>query len=147
MLWLGDSLHTLDGRAAAEAFLRETSTSVTVLAGNHDLRWSAISGPATRRDDLLFHHGDQPAPAGVAALEIIGHHHPALSWADGAGTRLKLPALVAEPRRLILPAFSPWAAGTPWNDRLGSADTLWAIAPRRIFPVKSHQLKITSIPA
>jgi metallophosphoesterase superfamily enzyme len=69
-------------------------------------------------------------------LEIVGHHHPSFLWEDGAGTRLKVPALVAGPRRLILPAFSPWAAGTPWNDRLLPAETLWAVTPKRVFAVK-----------
>jgi metallophosphoesterase superfamily enzyme len=42
---------------------------------------------------------------------------------------------VAGERRLILPAFSPWAAGTPWNERLRPDEMLWAIAPARIFPL------------
>ena len=60
--------------------------------------------------------------------------------ADGAGTRLKLPALVASPRRLILPAFSPWAAGTTWNNDALPEEILWAIAPSRIFAVKPQRL-------
>ena len=147
LLWLGDSLHALAGRAAAEEFLRRTATPVTILAGNHDVQWSRATGAVLARDGFLFHHGDRtlpPPPAGT--LEIVGHHHPALLWADGAGTRLKLPALVASPSRLILPAFSPWAAGTPWNDRLTPADTVWALSTQRIFPVTSAQLKKSYAP-
>lgn len=150
MLWLGDSLHALAGRAAAEEFLRATATPVTILSGNHDVRWSRATATTLSRERFVFHHGDRPLPLqptpATNALEIIGHHHPALLWSDGAGTRLKLPALVASPTRLILPAFSPWAAGTPWNDRLTPADTLWAVSRQRIFPVTSAQLKKSSVP-
>jgi metallophosphoesterase superfamily enzyme len=66
-------------------------------------------------------------------VEIIGHHHPAVSCGDGAGSRVKCPALVAGPKRLILPAFSPWAAGATWNEQLGENETLWVIAPARVF--------------
>jgi metallophosphoesterase superfamily enzyme len=96
--------------------------------------------PDAHRPGFYFHHGDRPAdtlPENV--LEIIGHHHPAVSLADGAGTRLKLPALVASPRRLILPAFSPWAAGTAWNHRLLPEEKLWAVAPSRVFAVRLPQ--------
>jgi len=88
------------------------------------------------RENFFFHHGDCALPVPPGCVEVIGHHHPALSWSDGAGTRLKIPALIASRRRLILPAFSPWAAGTPWNDRLEAEETLWAVAPSRIFAVK-----------
>ena len=142
MIWLGDSLHTLAGRTAAEAFLREVNSAcrVSLVAGNHDEKW----GAAGRRDlvhpGFYFHHGDavpRDVPPGI--IEVIGHHHPALSWWDGAGTRLKLPALVASPRRLIMPAFSPWAAGAPWQDRLRDDEILWAIAPSRVFAVRGSR--------
>ncbi|MSU47776.1 MAG: hypothetical protein EXS37_01540 [Opitutus sp.] len=46
---------------------------------------------------------------------------------------LVIPALVASSHRLILPAFSPWAAGTPWGSPATAGETIWAIAPSRIF--------------
>ncbi len=117
MFWLGDSLHALSGRAAAEAFLRDPALPATrVLSGNHDVRWSARRRPACNRDG--FSSSTMATPARRSrpdCVEIVGHHHPAVTWYDGAGGRLKLPALVDGPRRLILPAFSPWAGGTPWN--------------------------------
>ncbi|MEO6876820.1 MAG: hypothetical protein ABI222_18570 [Opitutaceae bacterium] len=134
MLWLGDSLHALAGRAAAEAFLTDaTLPPTTVLAGNHDIRWQRVRVGSLGRDGYFFHHGNESPAVPPDHLEIVGHHHPAVSWSDGAGGRLKLPALVDAPRRLILPAFSPWAAGTPWNTRRAPDETLWAIAPQRIF--------------
>lgn len=134
MLWLGDSLHTVSGRAAAEGFLAASDCPpTTVLAGNHDVRWSRVNAPHFADQGYFFHHGDSAPEVPSDHTEVIGHHHPAVAWNDGAGTRLKLPALVEGPRRLILPAFSPWAGGTPWNDVLQPGETLWAIAPHRVF--------------
>ena len=141
MIWLGDSLHTLSGRDAADDFLLTCACPVTLLAGNHDFRWTRAAGRSLVRGQWFFHHGDRTETVPSDAVEIIGHYHPALAWSDGAGGRLKLPALVDAPRRLILPAFSPWAAGTPWNSQLQPGETLWAIAPRRIFPVAVNQLQ------
>jgi metallophosphoesterase superfamily enzyme len=136
MIWLGDSLHTLDGRESAEAFLAACAVPVTIVAGNHDARWSRAAGSAAlRRDRFFLHHGDRPQRLPANTLEIVGHHHPALSWRDGAGARLKLPALVASARRLVLPAFSPWAAGTPWPAATG--ETIYAIGTKRIFAFAS----------
>ena len=132
-LWLGDTLHTLTGRAPAEAFLAASPVPITLIAGNHDARWPASTARSLHLAPFFFHHGDTAPALPPDALEIIGHHHPAYLHSDGAGTRLKLPALVAGPRRLILPAFSPWAAGTPWNDRLLPHETLWAATPKRVF--------------
>ncbi|MEO6567941.1 MAG: metallophosphoesterase [Opitutaceae bacterium] len=157
MIWLGDSLHTLAGRDPAEHFLHASSTPVTIVSGNHDRRWKVrrprhlaahqagsdetLELPVSlSREGFFFHHGhlSLPVPAGV--LEITGHHHPAVAWNDGAGGRVKLPALIASNRRLILPAFSPWAAGSTWNALLEIDERLFAIAPKRIFAVSRELL-------
>lgn len=140
MLWLGDIVHAAPGAAAAERFLRASPVPITLLAGNHDRRWPAAATRLQRHGRYLFHHGDLPLPEPLppGTLEICGHHHPAVNCGDEAGTRLKLPALVASAHRLILPAFSPWAAGTPWNDRLSPADTLWVISPQRVFAFRTR---------
>ena len=143
MIWLGDSLHTLAGRSAAESFLRSSPVPVTIVAGNHDKRWDrAVGDVRVRRGNFFLHHGDQSCDVPSETIEIVGHLHPALSWQDGAGTRLKLPALVATERRLILPAFSPWAAGAPW--KLGTTgETVYAIGGKRIFTVSPELLQKT----
>jgi metallophosphoesterase superfamily enzyme len=154
MLWLGDIVHAAEGAARAERFLRNSTVPVTLIAGNHDRRWRGIYGAAVfpvrhaqgpepverqpptycvQRGSYFFHHGDRPHEIGPGMIEIIGHHHPAISWGDNAGSRVKLRALIARPNRIILPAFSPWAAGTPWNDLLTAEDQPWVIAPNRIF--------------
>ena len=133
MIWLGDVVHAAEGAARAEGFLRQSPVPVFLLAGNHDRRWQAAGVRSVVRSNWFFHHGDASPALPVRGVEVIGHHHPAASWYDGAGTYVKLPALVVAPRRIILPAFSPWSAGTPW--RAAGDEKIWAIAPTRIFPL------------
>lgn len=136
-IWLGDVLHARAGAPAAEAYLARSPVPVRVILGNHDRGWTA-AGTGVRelvRGRCFLHHGDAATAVPPDSIEIIGHHHPAFVWRDGAGARLKFPALVASPTRLILPALSPWAAGTDWSNKLASGEQLWAITTRRIVPL------------
>ena len=133
MIWLGDVVHAAEGGARAEAFVRQSPVPITLIAGNHDRRWRSAEPASVTRGNYFLHHGDKVAVVPAECMEVIGHHHPATSWWDGAGSRLKLPALVASSHRLILPAFSPWAAGTPWGSPTTAGETIWAISPNRIF--------------
>lgn len=141
MIWLGDSLHALSGRGPAEEFLRQCSVPVILLPGNHDRKWSVVKEKSVSRDAFFFHHGDTTPEIPPDTVEVVGHFHPAFSWYDGAGGRVKLPGLVYGPKKIILPAFSPWAAGTPWNSELTDTEELWVISPRRIFPVTTRLLR------
>ena len=140
MLWLGDSVHDLSGCEVAERFIQNCATPVVLLSGNHDRCWNLASPAPAKRGQFVFHHGDTPQPIEETDIEVIGHHHPAFSWRDGAGSKVKLPACIAGPKRLILPAFSPWAGGVPWNHSLQLEETLWAISPRRIFALTSSMM-------
>jgi metallophosphoesterase superfamily enzyme len=143
MIWVGDCLHSVDGRLPAETFLGQVDPGLKthILAGNHDRRWPLASRTPLIRGPFFFHHGDLEASRPEPGLiEVIGHYHPAVIWSDGAGTRLRLPGLVVSSRRLILPAFSPWAAGVPWNNQLRNGESLWALAPSRIFAVRCSSL-------
>lgn len=133
MIWLGDCVHAAEGSARAEAFLRNPPLPVTCLAGNHDRRWRGATTPTVTRGEYFFHHGDATPAIPAGAIEVIGHHHPAVAWWDGAGSSLKLPALVVAARRFVLPAFSPWAGGTPWTAAPDGSEWLWAVANTRIF--------------
>ncbi len=146
MLWLGDIVHAAEGAAAAEAYLAAATVPITLLGGNHDRRWARALQREVRVDGYWFHHGDQPpvAPAstlpGAREIQVVGHFHPAVTWYDGAGTHLKLPALVASPDRLVLPAFSPWAGGVDCTELLAPDTKVWALAPHRIFAVGNKRL-------
>jgi uncharacterized protein len=136
MVWLGDALHTMAGREMAEQFLEGTTVETLILRGNHDRKWAkAISTPLVMGPYWL-HHGDQLLVRPSEAIEIIGHFHPAITCRDGAGLRLKLPAFIQGSTRWILPAFSPWAAGTKWQLEGACEEKVWLIAPRRIFPYR-----------
>ncbi len=135
MIWLGDSLHTSAASDLAEEFLATISTDVDliILAGNHDRGWPRADRSEYQLGDCFFHHGDKSREVPKDMIEIIGHIHPALSWGDGAGLRLKVPALVEGPRRLILPSFSDWSSGATWNDKLEEDERLWLISTRKIW--------------
>lgn len=134
MVWLGDSLHGPPGRAAAERFIEaQPETPIAVVAGNHDARWRRAAGRSLSRGGFFLHHGDRELEVPRGQVEVVGHLHPAVRLGDGAGGNIRLPALVDMAHRLILPAFSPWSAGSPWNGSLRPGETLWAVSARRIF--------------
>jgi metallophosphoesterase superfamily enzyme len=136
MIWLGDSLHKPQDAEAAEEFLEEIAHVETiVIAGNHDRKWKRADRAEFLLGSWLFHHGHQAREVEPHLVEVIGHLHPALSCGDGAGLRLKMPALVQGPRRIVLPSFSDWSAGTSWHDQLAEDEKLWLISPKKIWPV------------
>jgi metallophosphoesterase superfamily enzyme len=127
--------------------VRDCVAQLILVEGNHDR-------PALKRDegfllwhrigDFVFHHGHKMTKAmrelnGTSApVHVCGHEHPALHLSDGAGLKLKLPALVQDRFKLqpglqhwILPAFSPWAGGAKYespNQRLAT----WGCGEARI---------------
>ena len=137
LILLGDLVH--DQTAAREFFslvirLRE-QCDVVLLAGNHDAQIKRLNvdlRDSFVTDQFEFHHGDC-ARKQNGRIQIIGHFHPAATLHDGAGLRLKFPALVQESHCWILPAFSPWAAGTEWTEREQSH--IWLCTPQRILLV------------
>jgi putative SbcD/Mre11-related phosphoesterase len=134
MIWLGDSLHTSAAAVFAERFLAEwPDREIIVVQGNHDRAWPRADRAEFRLGPCVFHHGDRARAIAPEEIEIIGHIHPALSWHDGAGLRLKVPALVQGPRRIILPSFSDWSSGAAWNDQLADDETLWLVSPKKVW--------------
>lgn len=140
----------MDGAASADETLKlleglqpQVSEIICIL-GNHDrpaLRRSWPFVEVHREPGFIFSHGHQfrsveKRCTAEDRIHITGHEHPAVNLNDGAGTRLRLPALVREKlpeerERWILPAFSPWAAGVGYT----CAGTVehWICAPGRIW--------------
>lgn len=93
-----------------------------LLLGNHDRgleRWAVPDhvrfAPELRQGTRLFLHGDSPAAGEGITLRVIGHEHPAIALGDGVATRAKYPCFLVAEGLLVLPAFSRWAAGTPYG--------------------------------
>jgi uncharacterized protein len=133
LVLLGDLVHDNVGRRELSSLvkrLRQTS-EIVLIAGNHDrsLAKHLELVDSWRIDGYDFHHG-HCLPERSDRVQIIGHYHPAGTVRDGAGLRLKLPAFVQQGNCWILPAFSPWAAGTEWNPT--SPARVWLCSPQRI---------------
>lgn len=130
---VGDVVHDRAAAAEAQKLIERLSSlcEPIVLAGNHDrhLKGSIQLLDFWRSDGFHFHHGHCELDAGQA-IQVIGHHHPSGTVRDGAGLRLKLPAFVQQGSCWILPAFSPWAAGSAWQPEADSR--IWLCTPKRI---------------
>jgi putative SbcD/Mre11-related phosphoesterase len=128
---LGDIVHRAVPVPALESDLREligrlaARTSVTLVRGNHDRfvdrLWSSQHGrefpgqlvSEVKAGPHLLLHGDAEPRGEPLGRIIMGHEHPAVELAEGVASRAKFPCFLAGPRVIVLPAFSPWAAGTP----------------------------------
>ncbi len=125
---LGDIVH----RAVSVAPLREAlcelcselsrRATVRLVAGNHDRHLAKLLTECgveieIEREVLvgphLLAHGDAPVigEAATGGWIFTGHDHPAITLSDGAGTSAKCPCFWIEENRVVLPAFSSWAAG------------------------------------
>ncbi len=135
LILVGDLVHDNTATTALrELFSRvKGCCEIIAIAGNHDrtlrrfieLRDSFVTG------GFEFRHGDCENTYSQRT-QIIGHFHPAATLRDGAGLRLKFPAFVQEGDCWILPAFSPWSAGTEWRER--EQGRVWICTPQRILP-------------
>ena len=84
-------------------WLADRGVSFLALRGNHDPRRNPPLPSTFLLDGWTIGHGDRP----IRGTRIIfGHHHPILR-ADG----LSAPCFLFSETRIVLPAFSPNAAG------------------------------------
>jgi DNA ligase-associated metallophosphoesterase len=140
LIILGDLVHDRAARFEARKLLEQVREfcEVIVISGNHDrqLHGTIELFDSWSSNEFHFHHG-HCAVQESQLIQVIGHHHPAGSLSDGAGLHLKLPAFVQQKRCWIMPAFSPWAAGTTWLP--GEESRIWLCSPQRILPVYSDR--------
>lgn len=149
LVLLGDLVHDRTGAAALAALIRrlQRDREVILIAGNHDRELTSLrQRRGEERPELAlleswesngfyFHHGNCAAER-PDCIQIIGHHHPAGVLRDGAGLHLKLPALVQQQGCWILPAFSPWAAGTVWPHE--EETRIWLCSPERVLRIEQR---------
>jgi metallophosphoesterase superfamily enzyme len=133
LIIVGDLVHDSASATAASELLARLGQrcAVIALAGNHDrhVERTIEFVPRWETPEFLFQHG-HGATEVTDRIRIIGHHHPAATIRDGAGLRLKFPALIQQERCWILPAFSPWAGGVCWPD--DGECRIWLCSPRRV---------------
>lgn|ERR1700720_2421617 len=155
LLLLGDLVHDAAGENGFFALVTRLRRhcEVVLIGGNHDRHIKLPTGRVRptgrqqttnmkradidlvgswRSDGFCFHHGDCVVEV-ADCIQVIGHHHPAGAVRDGAGLRLKLPALVQQRNCWIMPAFSPWAAGTEWPS--DGESRVWLCSPQRVLRV------------
>jgi putative SbcD/Mre11-related phosphoesterase len=99
--------------AHLKSWLADRGVGFLVLEGNHDVAFSLSArrpSGASNRLPATFSvagwtigHGHQPIPG---QKRICGHHHPVFRWQGIAA-----PCFVVSTDRIVLPAFSPNAAG------------------------------------
>lgn len=140
LIIVGDLVHDSTALVALRQLLQRVAKQCQIIgvAGNHDreLRRQIELRDSFKTEEYEFHHGDCAQRRG-GRIEIIGHFHPAASLRDGAGLRLKFPAFVQESDCWILPAFSPWAAGTEWIWEEQSR--IWLCTPKRILRLDANE--------
>ena len=133
LILVGDLVHDHTATEPLRHLLARAGEQCQIIgiAGNHDrkLRSRIELRDSFTAGEFEFHHGDCERRRS-GRIEIIGHFHPAASLHDGAGLRLKFPAFVQESDCWILPAFSPWAAGSEWTGEEQSR--IWLCTPQRI---------------
>jgi uncharacterized protein len=133
LIILGDLVQDRAARFEARKLLEHVREfcEVIVISGNHDrqLEGTIELFDSWSSNEFHFHHG-HCAVQKSQLIQVIGHHHPAGSLSDGAGLHLKLPAFVQQKRCWIMPAFSPWAAGTTWLP--DEESRIWLCSPQRV---------------
>ncbi len=137
VVFLGDLVHAPRPAPAEFAEIARTLEAVArhaeviVVRGNHDRAfWKdfASLGFAPLREwrhpGLLATHGDRLPPIAGEHL-VIGHFHPSFAPRDSAGARRRMRVFLWNERTTVLPAFSPFAAGSDvarfWPADLGAA--------------------------
>lgn len=144
VVFLGDFLHSVDGRAA-RTFERfeawrgaRAALAMTVVRGNHDKK--AGDPPASWRIECLdagsacgpfvLNHEPGPARAGYA---LAGHIHPAVRLTGDGAESLRLPCFWFGARYGVLPAFGAFTGSAEVRPRAG--DQVFVIADDEVLRV------------
>ncbi len=119
VILVGDIVHNTASLNEARGFLdrlRQAALHVIAIAGNHDRHVERSLGlePFALVKGTLFHHGHLEGPE-WHGRSVIGHWHPAVALRSGHGPTIRLPAFIRSGQQWVLPAFSPWTNGTPWQ--------------------------------
>lgn len=129
LIVLGDFWHARAGqtdtvRKTFAAWREEHRTlEILLVPGNHDARsehpppaWEiALLHLAYPLGPYTLYH-EPPAAIAPGTVALCGHVHPVVRLRDpGSEQTLRLPAFVAAPQQLMLPAFSDFTGGARWQ--------------------------------
>ena len=153
VLFLGDLVHaprpSPDERALIERTIGQLAERAKLvnIPGNHDRRmareFSSLPMDFTLEYEsggLYLVHGDRPPPR---APWVAGHLHPVWGFRDRGGARQRVRVFVESHGNLILPAFSPFAAGHDlrkslpdfWRPLLRGSTVLYAATGEAVIPL------------
>jgi hypothetical protein len=123
IVFLGDVVHAPRPGADERALIEDTLSSLaerlqlTLVRGNHDRAFqrdfAGLGIPLAGEwsgGGVVALHGDRPHEQGGAGA-VFGHLHPSLTIEDAAGARQRVPVFLVGSDAIVLPAFSPFAAG------------------------------------
>lgn len=129
-----------------------------VVLGNHDRGLASVLpglglpgvtyGLEWREAGWLGVHGDRWPTSEEGVRVVSGHEHPMVDVGRSGTGEVRVPAFVVGDRGVILPAFSPWAAGSvvgrrpmlgEWARQLGAASYV-ACMGRRLLSIPAARL-------
>jgi uncharacterized protein len=123
----------------------KTRCRITIVLGNHDRGFvqdfQAIGLNTCFECEVgpfLIAHGDRKVK--TEKRLIIGHHHPAYGIFDAAGVKHRLPIFLLGNRAIVLPAFSPFAAGL--DTRFSTTEQLRAVVGSRPIAIAASGKKV-----
>lgn len=162
-VFLGDTVHAVARIQVLEEELRDlvrlvSGGPVTFVLGNHDVRLPSMLKACGFHEECprvaesgphVLVHGDSmnwdqvSGRLGPAGRVFYGHEHPAVVLGDGVATAARLPCFLVGRNRVVLPAFSSWAAGQvfpfePFLSPLSEPsdfETAVAILGERLLPI------------
>lgn len=154
VVFVGDLVHLGKPAEAERAFIEEliaevvAQAQVTAVLGNHDRHFVRDFGHlgllcTEQWEDrrVIAVHGDRAWPVSEKLL-VMGHLHPALGLEDAVGVTRRLPAFVCGSSALVMPAFSPFAAGFDLRKPLVPAwRSLFGDAPVELAALTGTQIR------
>lgn len=125
-------------------WLKALPAKVRLTVGNHDRRAGSLAHlgnlqeePTIEKAGLLFCH-DPAHLSSKSPPAICGHLHPVVYVQSPRRTsRMRLPAYVANSRRLILPSFGSFTGGHPYS--AGSDERIMVVAGDSVVEIP-HEL-------
>jgi uncharacterized protein len=145
---LGDLLHSptgLSGRMVEQfgAWRASVSIDLAIVPGNHDRALARVAdawrmtvlAPVHTEGPFVFTHDPIDFAAPLGGYAWAGHVHPAVTLRTAADS-LKLPCFHVGRGLGVLPAFSAFTAGGPFQRRAG--DRVYGIADGHVLDISNH---------